>query len=309
MRRKLRDFDQKSAEIVEQLASNLKDRPQVPILYHYTTEAGLRGILESGKIRLTDIFYLNDPSELRHGLAHAVEILRAKAQQGPQESKLFSEQFEAFLQKGGLQAAAHFFTCSFSEDGDDLGQWRAYAANGQGYALGFEARKLDTAYTWARPQNNHSYHIIYDDNKLRDAQQRIVNQAFPLISLPKGRGLSPYVINYYMSELYISLSLHTLNTALFFKHEAYSNEREFRFLQIFRAPDPVPNVKFRTRPYSLVRYRELDWRGLAADSLSRIVIGPAADLAVATRFANDCVGHFHIGKVDVTQSKIPYRPS
>jgi hypothetical protein len=32
-----------------------------PIIYHYTNDAGLRGILESGKLWLTDIFDLNDP--------------------------------------------------------------------------------------------------------------------------------------------------------------------------------------------------------------------------------------------------------
>ena len=37
------------------------------------------------------------------------------------------------------EAASHFFICCFSGDSDDLGQWRAYDDNGQGFALAFDA--------------------------------------------------------------------------------------------------------------------------------------------------------------------------
>ena len=39
-----------------------------PMLYHYTNEMGFKGIMESGTLRFSDIFDMNDPSELRHGL-------------------------------------------------------------------------------------------------------------------------------------------------------------------------------------------------------------------------------------------------
>jgi hypothetical protein len=35
------------------------------IIYHYTGDVGLRGILETGQLWLTDVYGLNDPSELR----------------------------------------------------------------------------------------------------------------------------------------------------------------------------------------------------------------------------------------------------
>lgn len=89
------------------------------------------------------IFNLNDPSELSHGLSHAVKILNSKAAKGPPESKLFTEDLAAFLQQGGIQKSGHYFMCSFSSCGDDLGQWRAYADNGRGYAIGFDAHALE----------------------------------------------------------------------------------------------------------------------------------------------------------------------
>jgi hypothetical protein len=106
----------------------------------------LKGILETGEIWLTDIFSLNDPSELRHGLSHALKILNTKAATGPPESKIFAKDFGAFTQQGGIQRSAHYFMCSFSSCGDDLGQWRAYADNGRGYALGFDGKGLEKAF-------------------------------------------------------------------------------------------------------------------------------------------------------------------
>jgi hypothetical protein len=41
-------------------------------------------------------------------------------------------QLERFDVDAGIEAAGHFFICCFSGDGDDLGQWRAYADDGRG---------------------------------------------------------------------------------------------------------------------------------------------------------------------------------
>jgi hypothetical protein len=50
-------------------------QPPPNTIYHYTDDRGLRGIIESGKLWFTDIFDLNDPSELRHGFSFAVKAL------------------------------------------------------------------------------------------------------------------------------------------------------------------------------------------------------------------------------------------
>lgn len=66
-------FVVEAARIVDSFAATLEAyRPQ-PIVYHYTDDVGLSGVLASGQLWLTDIFSLNDPSELRHSLSHAIE--------------------------------------------------------------------------------------------------------------------------------------------------------------------------------------------------------------------------------------------
>src|SRR5205807_8074442 len=63
---------------------------------------------------------------------------------------------------------------------------------------------------------------------------------------------------------------------------------DLRFQQLFRRDKPVPNVKYRRRGTSLVRYRTFDWRTRDAPGvLKKIVVGPAADGNKAARFRSE----------------------
>jgi hypothetical protein len=309
MRAELEKFDRVAEQVIAEFVAPIESQEPPSIIFHYTDDAGLKGILESGKFWFTDIFNLNDPSELKHGLSHAVNILKSKVVASRPECKLFTEQFEDFVEKGGIQASAHYFVCSFSSAGDDLGQWRAYADNGRGFAIGFDAKALETAFTkdGCKPiPNNSTFPTTYQDAQLIALLEKTIDAMFALISLPRGRCLAGEVNKAYIVELYVSLSIHALRAVLFFKHEAYNNEKEYRFLQIFKT-EPIPEVKFRKRPYSLTRYREFDWRSVAEGSLRQIVIGPAAETEKASQFAKDCLAAFHHGNVEIVRSKVPYR--
>jgi hypothetical protein len=103
--------------------------------------------------------------------------------------------------------------------------------------------------------------------------------------------------------------LDCLAAALFFKHKAYRNEAESRFMELHKA-DPPPEVKHRTRHYELVHYRGFDWRSSAPAALKKIVVGPAADKTKAAQFAEECLRAYHRGPpVKVIGSPIPYSPS
>jgi hypothetical protein len=310
MRSALDGFDRVAEQIIASFIGPLDSQPPPPLIYHYTNDVGLKGILDSGKIWFTDIFDLNDPSELSHGFSHAVNILNGIAADGPPESKIFAKQFEAFLTQGGIQAAAYYFVCSFSSDGDDLGQWRAYGDNGCGYAIGFDAHALENAFTRDRDApipNNSTFPLTYKDAKLTEIHKQFIERVFPLISLPRGRSLSRDAINAYMRELSVTLTLHTVRSVLFFKHEAYSNEKEYRFLQIYGTDRPPPEVKRRARAYALVKYLDFDWGSVAHPALKRITVGPAADYEKAARFARDCMRTSHSDSIEIIHSAVPYR--
>jgi hypothetical protein len=151
--------------------------------------------------------------------------------------------------------------------------------------------------------------VKYSDASAVQLHNDIVDNMFQLISLPRGKNLDSPTLHEYMNHLLALTTMRCLRSALFFKHEAYSNEAEYRFLQVHKAgPHSPPDVKYRTRPYELVRYREFDWRSAAASSLKKIVVGPAADKIKAPSSAKECLRAYNPGgPVDVVTSTIPYR--
>lgn len=307
----LRTYERVATEVLQDFVSAIEATAPPPMIYHYSNDVGLQGIIQSGKLWFSDIFGLNDPSELRHGLKVAIDVLRSRVTDARPEIATFASQLERFDVDAGIEAAGHFFICCFSGDADDLGQWRAYADDGRGYALGFETAALEDAFCRrkGKPIPQHStFPVTYDDAELTRIQTALVDHIDPLISLPRSVRVGSTAMHAYMSDLLVYHAMNVIRGVMFFKHEGYKNEKEFRFQQLFRRDRPAPDVKYRRRPHSLVRYREFDWRALAGHSLKEIVIGPAADRIKAERFARDCMAAFHsAGGVTITYSRIPYR--
>jgi hypothetical protein len=310
MRAALEEFDCRADEIARALAADVEEQPPPETIYHYTNAAGLTGILASGHIWLSDVFSLNDPSELSHGFSQLTALLEARIDERRPETKIFSQYFDAFLHQGGIQAAAHFFAGSFSSAGDDLTQWRAYADNGRGYALAFDTKTLENAFVLldGMPNpNNSTFPVAYNDARLAAVYVQLVEMALPLVAAPRGRDLENAAIRAYMSELSVSLSMHSVRAALFFKHEGYRQEQEYRFFQIFRADAPDPAVLLRGNPP--IKYREFDWKVAAPTALRKIVVGPAADFDRGSRFATESLRRENLVGVEISRSTIPYRAS
>src|ERR1035437_5356111 len=87
MKDALKKFDATAEECVKSFLETVESQEPPEIIYHYTNDVGLRGILDTGQLWLSDIFSLNDPSELIHGFSHAVNILNSKAENGPPDRK------------------------------------------------------------------------------------------------------------------------------------------------------------------------------------------------------------------------------
>ena len=305
----LTEFEDTLVSIIDKLHDKLNTSKSPDTIYHYTNDSGLHGIIESGKFRLSNIFSLNDPSELSHGLSHAVSILNRDTKNYPPEVKEFAEKFSRFCQDG-IKHSAYYFVCSFSSNEHDLGQWRAYADNGRGYALEFDANLLASDFASQDKSRNNTFPMTYNDGDIIKIHEDLITATIPLISLPFNKVCSGLSTPDYFAHLSAILSLYALQAALYFKHEAYEKESEFRFLQIFGHDEPMPNVKWRARSNELVAYREFNWRGLQPRVLKRIIIGPAADREKATRFIKECLNAYHPknqGDVEISSSKIPYR--
>lgn len=312
MRDALKQFGCEAEQIVGAFAETVALQKPRRRIYHYTNDAGLRGILESGNLWFTDICSLNDPSELNHGFNVAFRELSRAAAGGPRESQEFSRILRSETEARGVQSAVLCFACCFSSHRDDLGQWRAYADNGRGFALEFDAAALKDGFDRTRSTAVNteecavSFPVTYSDRKLAALDRQIIEGMLGLISLPRGRGLNSTEIISFTEDLALALMSQAAYAALFFKHRAYKSEREYRFLETFSVDAP-PEVKRRARRNSLIRYREFDWRKAVPGALKGIIVGPA-DQKKAFQFAGECLRWFpNSGNVRIDCSSIPYR--
>ncbi len=108
-------------------------------LYHYTTQAGLLGILRDKHIWATHTQYLNDAKEY----LHAIDVVIAEIVKRLADAVGDSHRILADMAKGvrGIEST-NVCVCSFSEERDSLSQWRAYGGSMSGYAIGFNPLHL-----------------------------------------------------------------------------------------------------------------------------------------------------------------------
>ena len=128
------------------------------MLYHYTTQEGFMGIVESGSIRATNIFYLNDSQEYyqaeiffeearKEKLISPAEVFRIKMDdhiKGNRSSKLDINTILNSLPDSMKQIKKLFpiHVCCFSGNKNDLSQWINYSKDATGYCLGFKKSNL-----------------------------------------------------------------------------------------------------------------------------------------------------------------------
>jgi hypothetical protein len=290
---------------------SLEAQPAPEMIYHYTDDAGLQGIIEHGTLWCTDVAYLNDPSEIKYGVSIAAETLAANASGASLLERLFSRDFRRY--ETSTEDVAQAFVCSLSTKGNDLQQWRGYGNNGRGYAIGFDGKMLETVFTQkaGQPIPEHmSFPVCYDEVKLRGIYRELIAKVMRLVSAPATMDLSEAIVEAYLRQHRISLALEVFRTSLFFKHPAYASEQEYRFMQVHSTDRPPAAVKFRSRPNMLVRYQEIHWKGTAPDALKDIVIGPGVEPRIGGRFVDDCLrAYFPTAQPHVRLSGIPYRPS
>lgn len=98
-------------------------------VFHYTSAAGLLGIVQSGCLWASEASSLNDLAEVRRGW----EVVRGWLE--PRRTASEGADLLADLAQDPLQEKHEVFVLSGSTAADDANQWRLYAQNGRGYAV------------------------------------------------------------------------------------------------------------------------------------------------------------------------------
>ncbi|MCA0144367.1 DUF2971 domain-containing protein [Blastococcus sp. LR1] len=294
---------------------DLEDTLRPPeTLFHYTSSAGLRGILETGHIWATDLDFLNDERELRYGLDLLLPLLRTHVL-GRSESRLARAILDVL---GNTPGTRHFVAC-FCERGDLLSQWRGYGTPG-GYSLGVRTNRysLADAPNFERPVYQRVWYDPQDAKGFADAWADMASQGFiekfsSVIDV-EGQGRREIDDDDLAERLYkfdIEHYWHLERLCAVLKDPSFAEEREWRILRSthmgFRRS---PEIHFREGSLGLTPYALVDLRdesGLVP--VSEVIVGPGPHARLrlsAVQLLLEKLGYSR--DIVVRSSDVPFRP-
>lgn len=276
-------------------------------LYHYTTAAGLLGILGSRRIWATELRFLNDERELQFGVdLLAAELQRQVAQRDSRP--VLAKIIEVLSVHRILR---HYFVACFCEEGDLLSQWRGYASPG-GYSLGFAVDHCKVP-EWVAP----FFPVTYDQGSARmTASAWASGAADRLLQVFDERldsaiaGGSPQKAISQLIEEFGRDQFNTLEAiAATLKDPSFSEEREWRVLsESHPQADGDREVLFRTGPLGPTPYITVP---LSPDEeplpLREIIVGPGPNSRARAEAVRMLLWKHGYPEVPVVTSKVPYR--
>jgi hypothetical protein len=305
------------------------DQAEPELLYHYTTQEGLLGIIESKCIWATHSRYLNDRSEgqivarilieelIGRGNNEAIEQLTGI----PLPKDKLQCKDEGVISQGiriiSEITSQNTYVASFSEHGNLLSQWRAYSGESGGFSIGFSREHLETI--GAQFFNQYSGRYYSPDSPLFPCQYFDC-----LVEKQLKEKIRNAVDSYIKEEDEIKLAstertgCHT-PAAIALKHfrnfgldcaitkdDAFHEEREWRL--VFDLRQPAKDVFFRPGRSMLIPYLKIPLTCIGPRiEIKRIYIGPCPNPTEARRSVEMLLRKQDIYCVDVKDSMIPYR--
>ena len=293
----------------QEIQRRLNQMSSTPVIYHYTSVAGLMGIAESASLWLTDFAYLNDAREIQHGLRSAEEVLQEimDSDEYSWANPLIAEWIHKFR---NAEPPRICIGC-FSLDGDNLSQWRAYG----GISVGFSV-PLNLGYL---PETTVGK-VIYDPLEQREVIRIFAHHHCSCLARDKrlfgDKDLSVYND---VDRLYQYLVI--------FKDQSFVDEREVRLVyvenhELFeRMGSPLAPKNFRVSGNLLIPYvstsdlRSKIGRSASGESrppqleIQEVVIGPQHNADVVFAGVKDFLCSKGYANTSVRMSKIPFRTS
>ena len=274
-------------------------RKPPPALFHYTTQAGLLGIINDKEMWATHTQYLNDPLEFRHAIDIVEEELQKMKALNMEEERL--EMLK--LMEESIQGIESVNVCvaSFSKNGDALSQWRAYSGGAAGFSIEFSGTFLRAAIDdmgWLAP-------CQYTEAEQRNLVRALLVDVLAEDMSPSERedqdsdgGRIPSVGNlvWYLSRY-----------APLIKHQSFEEEEEWRILS---KPLYCTDKRFSFRPgiSMLVPYYRVPLQAAGHQfEIKRVIVGPTPHPEQSRRAVTSLLLKHGLGKAPVEISGVPYR--
>lgn len=273
------------------------------LIYYYCDADAFLSICSNKILRLSDIFSMNDFLELHWGY----HIWKRVASNLLEEiGKDFLNKIDLILSESGIRGLL-LATC-FSLNGDVLSQWRAYADDGNGFSIGFNAKEI--LQLPIRPLR-----VLYDEKEQIDELTKIIKALYEVEQSEKKK----FGNDFDRTCMTISFDLAA------FKNPAFSEEQEIRIVHLlnfepsndfFKLIDvgghsfgkkvEGQKIQFRMKEGYPVPFLELDYtNGGTLNPIKEVIIGPknyVRSTAVSVFLETN-----NLGKVKIKKSKASYR--
>jgi len=310
---------------MENSEQHTEDQAEPELLYHYTSDKGLYGILESNTIWATHFQFLNDLSECRE----AIKMWRETAAKDTELGKTFETILGVMLSE---LSEIRTFLVSFSDEdtaknsadraaersaaGDRLSQWRGYSSTRQGYSMGFSKIGLERIVDKTKKtcgMNARLLKCLYNDDEKSSTineMYRQFRQEYEKRDLEIQESSGDYdKSKEVMGKFLPGTGLDLMNLGAVFKHQSFREENEWRVA--LSTTDRAPHL-------DLIEFREADGNrvpfvriplGLKEPDcpLKRIVVGPALNKEQSVAHLKIELAKAGLRGVEVVPSKIPYR--
>lgn len=237
------------------------------ILYHYTTQDGLLGIISRKHIWATNIHYLNDATEFGYAINLTLETLHDKEKESCWVYQEFSHRIMNILKSNDRLS---LYVISFSEVGDLLSQWRAYCSSSNGFSIGFGYGKI---LSLGMEQGFVLRNCVYDREDQKKAINQILEDAYKILACElKGELLlSP-------EDRATSFFMHKfVDVAPFFKDPSFSEEKEWRLVSLKNILNS--DLQFRSGKSMVIPYTEVDLVNKKNElPFAEIIVGPTPNM-------------------------------
>ena len=255
------------------------------LLYHYTSQKGLLGILNTNSLWMTNILYLNDSSEFTHTINMVKSELTERRKLLQNKGKLYDKYKEVERVLAGFlsERRTESYVFSLSTEGDDLNQWRGYCPKEGGFSIGFNHEKLLS--------------IIENLNKIENGKRYKIRECIYIQEeqIKKVKSLIDRIDDKVFYEELVKISS-------YIKDKSFKDEKEYRLIY-HREPK---EIKYREGKSMIIPYIEFPPIDGGLLPISKIIVGPphpelsklSIEYLLNTKKYED---------IEVVKSEIPYR--
>ena len=243
------------------------------ILYHYCGLDAFLSIIKNSTLWLSDIRKSNDYLECEYCRDKINEKIRGFLEDDKEALEAWDFGYNI---NSDLSMDMISYVACFSENKDQLSQWRGYADNGAGIAVGF-SRESFADLKEAAPSHISFRKVIYDEKEQEKFIERIARESIKAMETKPVAQVAAELNQNYRLQFPV------------LKNASFEEEAEWRIIfndSFSKRKRHVgknilfSGIRYTVREKRLVSYIEMDFSKLKYNAIKEIWIGPKAEVEI-----------------------------